>query len=96
VLDCNIEVRIHRTCNEIDDLVEEARFEPNPEKRKELYRQIGEMYFGPEGEIPFFPIYLEITYVAEHAWLDRIPALFGGAQWYNYTIDQAAKAAAQQ
>jgi len=96
VLDCNIEVRMHRTCGEVDELVEEARFEPDPEVRKELYRQIEDLYFGPEGEIPFFPIYLEIAYGAEHSWLDRIPALFGGAQWYNYTIDLDAKQAAQE
>jgi oligopeptide transport system substrate-binding protein len=96
VLDCNIEVRMHRTCGEVDDLVEEARFEPDPEARKDLYRQIEDLYFGPEGEIPFFPIYLEIAYGAEHSWLDRIPALFGGAQWYNYTIDLDAKQAAQE
>lgn len=96
VLDCNIEVRLHRTCNEIDELVEEARFEPDPEKRKELYREIEDMYFGYEGEIPFFPIFVEIETLAEHAWVDRDMALFGGQQYYNWSIDQDAKLAAQQ
>jgi oligopeptide transport system substrate-binding protein len=96
VLDCNIEVRMHRTCGEVDDLVEEARFEPDPALRKELYRQIEDMYFGYEGEIPFFPIYVEIAYVAEHSWVDRDVALFGGEQYYNWSIDQAAQLAAQQ
>ncbi|MCJ7715333.1 MAG: hypothetical protein MUO54_02270 [Anaerolineales bacterium] len=85
-----------RTCSEVDYLVEEARFEPDPEKRKELYSQFEEMYFGSKGEIPFFPIYVEIVYVAEHAWLDRAVALFGGQQYYNWSIDQAAKLAAKQ
>jgi oligopeptide transport system substrate-binding protein len=96
VLDCNIEVRMHRTCSEVDDLVEEARFESDPERRKELYRQIEEMYFGPEGEVPFFPIYVEIAFIAEHSWIDRNVALFGGEQYYNWSIDVDAKAAAQQ
>jgi oligopeptide transport system substrate-binding protein len=96
VLDCNIEVRMHRECSEVDDLVEEARFEPDPEKRKELYRQIEDMYFGYEGEVPFFPIYVEIAYTAEHSWLDRVRALFGGEQYYNWSIDQAAQLAAQE
>jgi oligopeptide transport system substrate-binding protein len=96
VLDCNIEVRMHRTCNEIDDLVEEARFEPDPEKRKEMYRQIEDMYFGEEGEFPFFPIYLRIQSVAIHTWVDHIEALFGGQQWYTWNIDADAQGAARQ
>lgn len=96
VLDCNIEVRMHRECNEIDDLIEEARFEPDPEVRKELYREIENRFFGEEGEFPFFPIWLRIAYTAEHSWLDRVVALFGGQQWYTWNIDWDAKTAAQQ
>lgn len=96
VLDCNIEVRMHRECSEIDDLVEEARFESDQDRRKELYRQIEDMYFGYEGEIPFFPIYVEIAYIAEHSWVDRVVALFGGEQYYNWSIDNQARQAAGQ
>lgn len=96
VLDCNINVRIHRTCNEIDDKIEEARREQDPEKRKELYAEIEDMFFGYEGEFPFFPIYLRIAYTGVHSWLDFTPALFGGDQWYTWTIDWEAKQAAQQ
>jgi hypothetical protein len=45
--------------------------------------------------VPFFPIFVRIAYVAEHSWRSRIPALFGGAQWYNWSIDWDAKLAAQ-
>ncbi len=96
VLDCNINVRIHRTCNEIDDKIEEARREQDPEKRKELYAEIEDMFFGYEGEFPFFPIYLRIAYTGQHSWLDNTPALFGGDQWYTWTIDWDAKKAAQE
>ncbi|HDD61062.1 MAG: hypothetical protein DRI65_03545 [Chloroflexota bacterium] len=96
VLDCNIEVRMHRTCNEIDDMVEEARFEADPEKRKELYAAIENAYFGEEGEFPFFPIYLRIGFTAEHAWVARNIALFGGQQYYEWSIDADVQAAAQQ
>jgi oligopeptide transport system substrate-binding protein len=91
----NPDNRQKRECNEIDDLIVAAREESDPDKRIEMYRQIEEMFFGYEGEIPFFPQYVRIAFVAEHSWLDRIPALFGGQQWYNWTIDQAAKQAAQ-
>jgi oligopeptide transport system substrate-binding protein len=88
-------LRTKRACSELDDLIVEARQETDPDRRIELYRQIEEGFFGSEGEMPFFPIYLQIQYQARQEWLDRVPALFGGQQWYNWTIDQALKQAAQ-
>ena len=96
VLGCEGANRVKRSCNEIDDLILEARTESDPARRIELYRQIEEMFFGEEGEVPFAPLYLRIQYVAEHTWLSAPPALFGGAQWYNWSIDMDAKLAAQQ
>lgn len=87
----NPDNRQKRECGEVDDLIVEAREEANPERRIELYRQIEEMFFGEEGEVPFFPIWLRILWTGVHEWLDFTPALFGGAQWYNATIDQAAQ-----
>ena len=96
VLYCDNTTRMKRTCNEIDDLIDEARFESDQEVRKALYAEIEEAFFGYEGEYPFFPQYVRIAFVAEHAWMDRIPSLFGGEQYYNWTIDWDAKSAAQQ
>ncbi len=96
VLHCLNAPRMKRSCGDIDLLIEEARFESDPEKRKALYAEIEEGFFGYEGEYPFFPIFLRIAYVAEHSWLDRDLALFGGEQVYNWTIDVDAQAAAQQ
>ena len=96
VLSCDIEVRFNRECNEIDEMIEEARFEPDPEVRKELYRDIENAFFGEEGEFPMFPIWLRIAYTAEHSWLDRVVALFGGQMWYTWNIDWEAKQAAMQ
>jgi oligopeptide transport system substrate-binding protein len=87
--------RQKRTCNEIDDLIVEAREETDPARRIELYAQIEEAFFGPEGEYPFFPIWVRIAYQGVHSWYDYTPALFGGHQWYNYSIDWEAKQAAR-
>ncbi|HZD11661.1 MAG TPA: peptide ABC transporter substrate-binding protein [Candidatus Binatia bacterium] len=95
VLWCESDNRSKRACTELDDLIVEARLEQDADARTELYRQIEEGFFGPEGETPFFPIYLQIQYQATHSWMNQIPALFGGQQWYNWTIDQEAKQAAQ-
>jgi oligopeptide transport system substrate-binding protein len=87
--------RQKRTCNEIDDMIVAAREETDPATRIDLYRQIEEGFFGPEGEYPFFPIWVRIAFVAQHSWLTGTRALFGGQQWYNWTIDQEAQLAAR-
>jgi oligopeptide transport system substrate-binding protein len=95
VLWCETDNRSKRTCNEIDDMIVAAREETDPATRIEMYAEIEEAFFGYEGEYPFFPIFLRIAFVAEHSWLDRIPSLFGGEQWYNWNIDNEAKLAAR-
>jgi oligopeptide transport system substrate-binding protein len=85
-----------RECTELDDLIVEARQEPDPQRRIALYRQIEEGFFGPEGEMPFIPICVRNFYTARHAWLDKgLEDPFVGEQWYNWTIDWEAKKAAQ-
>ena len=86
--------RMKRECNEIDDMIVAAREETDPAKRVEMYREIEEKFFGEDGEMPFAPLYLRIGFVAQHSWLTAPRALFGGDQFYNWTIDQAAQAAA--
>ncbi|RLD07179.1 MAG: hypothetical protein DRI32_01400 [Chloroflexi bacterium] len=94
VLHCdNTSERIRRTCGDIDAMIEQARSSTDPEERIQLYSQIEDAFFGPEGEVPFAPLYVRIGFVAEHDWLTRTPALFGGDQWYTWTIDQEAQAA---
>lgn len=96
VLHCDLTTRMRRTCNETDDLIVQAREESDPDTRIALYRQIEENFFGPEGEVPMFPIFVRIAFVARHTgWYDHTDALFGGQQWYNDTIDWDAKKAAQ-
>ena len=95
VLWCDQLTRQKRECNEIDDMIVQAREEADPAKRIELYAQIEEAFFGPEGEVPFFPIFVRIAYQGNHSWFDYTPALFGGDQWYNYNIDVEAQAAAR-
>jgi ABC-type transport system substrate-binding protein len=95
VLWCETDNRSKRTCNEIDDMIVAAREETDPAVRTEMYAEIEEAFFGYEGEYPFFPIFLRIAYQAEHSWLDKVEALFGGQQWYTWNIDQEAKMAAR-
>jgi len=92
VLHCdNTSERIRRTCNEIDDMIVQARESTDPAERVALYAEIEDAFFGYEGETPFMPLYVRIAFQATHSWLDYTPALFGGDQWYTWTIDQAAQ-----
>jgi hypothetical protein len=60
----------------------------------ELYREIEEGLFGSEGEMPIMPIMLRLNFQAVHSWYDFTPALFGGSQFYNYSVDADAMKAA--
>jgi ABC-type transport system substrate-binding protein len=85
-----------RACTELDDLIVEARQEPDPERRIDLYRQIEDGFFGPDGEMPFIPVCMTSFFWAQHSWLDKGSVdVFSGEQWYNWTIDWEAKQAAQ-
>jgi oligopeptide transport system substrate-binding protein len=95
VLYCTTNTRIKRECSEADDLIVAARRETDPAKRIEMYREVEERFFGKGGEFPFAPLYLRIAYTARHSWLTGDISLFGGNQWYNWSIDADAQAAAR-
>jgi oligopeptide transport system substrate-binding protein len=87
----NPENRYKRECNATDDKIVQAREETDPEVRIQLYREIEEEFFGENGEFPFAPLFLRIAYTARHSYVDRIPALFGGQQYYNWSLDADAR-----
>jgi oligopeptide transport system substrate-binding protein len=91
VLWCEGSNRQHRECDEIDDMIVAARLEPDAATRVTMYAEIEEALFGEEGTFPIAPLYVRIAFTARHTWLDRVPALFGGDQWYTWTIDTAAR-----
>jgi oligopeptide transport system substrate-binding protein len=95
VLWCGQVEPLRRPCSAVDELIIQAREESDPERRIDLYRRIEEAFFGPEGEMPVAPWNGWEGYRAQHSWLDSGPSGFGGAQWYNYTIDWEAKQAAR-
>ena len=89
---------LKRLCSTVDTLIEQAAAETNQSRRAELYHQIEEAFFGPEGEFPIAPIYLRTSYILVKSWYTgphQTDGLFGGPHWSAYAIDMAAKLAAR-
>lgn len=98
VLSCNVFQRFLRPCNEVDDLMDEAARESDPDVRTELYAEIEEAFFGPEGEFPIAPLYLRSVYTLVKPWYTgpfETDGNIGGAHYGAYSIDMAAKLAAR-
>lgn len=84
--------RSGRDCSEVDDLIVQARETLDPERRIALYREIEERFFGREGEFPIAPIFSDLFFTAEHAWVDSPPQqVAAGTGWYDIIIDQQAQ-----
>jgi oligopeptide transport system substrate-binding protein len=97
VLACTAENSFLRPCTEIDDLIDQASRAPTAE-RDELYAEIENAFFGPEGEFPIAPLYLRSSYLLYKTWYTgpfETDGLVGGAHWGAYTIDMEAKLAAR-
>lgn len=99
VLHCEGENTFMRPCAPVDDLILEAAQESDPAVRDELYAEIEEAFFGPEGEYPIAPIFLRSDYSLIKPWYTgpfETDGLFGGAHYGAYSIDMAAKLAARE
>ncbi|HEX3050856.1 MAG TPA: peptide ABC transporter substrate-binding protein [Aggregatilineaceae bacterium] len=98
ILACEGENQMLRPCAEVDDLITQAAREPDPDTRVELYYTIEAALFGPEGEQPIIPLFLEMNYILHQPWLTGpfdTDAIFSGIHYSYYFIDQAAQLAAR-
>ncbi|MCB9436396.1 MAG: peptide ABC transporter substrate-binding protein [Anaerolineales bacterium] len=98
VLSCHVENRQKRPCDEVDDLIDQAARESDPDARIELYAEIEEALFGAEGTFPIAPIYLRFGYTLYKPWYTgpfETDGSVGGIHYGAYTIDMAAKLAAR-
>ena len=71
---------------EVDDLAAQASKETDPEKRKELYKQVEQMMIGDEVRIAPFTHdgYTTLT----KPFIERGYPTFGPAQWDRWNINQ--------
>lgn len=87
-----------RPCTEVDEKIDQASKEQDSEVRAQLYREIEEAWFGPEGEQPLIPIFSRVVYTLYQPWYTgffEIDATFGGPHWQTRQIDQEAQLAAR-
>lgn len=87
-----------RPCSEIDDLILQAMTESDSDARIEMYYQIEEGFFGPEGLYPIIPLYMRLLYNLVKPWYTgpfETDGIFGGDHWDYRAIDQAAQSAAR-
>jgi oligopeptide transport system substrate-binding protein len=94
VLSCKAENDFKRPCGPIDEKIDAASQELDPQKRDQMYRELEEAFFGPEGEFPIIPVWLDISIGLVKPWYKGFfdtDGLFGGAHWNTRSIDQAAQ-----
>jgi oligopeptide transport system substrate-binding protein len=98
VLSCNAENDMKRPCDAIDTEIDAAARELDPQKRDQMYRDIEEGFFGPDGEFPIAPLYVQVRIGLVKPWYKGFfitDGLFGGDHWNTRYIDQAAQLAAR-
>ena len=97
VLHCESENTFKRPCSEVDDLIDQAARESDPDARVELYYRIEEMFFGPEGEFPIIPLYTSLVQYMVQPWATIPIATDGlvGGEHYDYrSVDMEMRDAA--
>jgi ABC-type oligopeptide transport system substrate-binding subunit len=99
VLGCEADNPFIRPCNEaIDGVIDAAATEPNGATRLQMYRDVEEAFFGPEGDFPIAPLFMGIGISMVKPWYSgpfNTDGVFGGAHWTARTIDQEAQLAAR-
>jgi len=94
LLGCEVEgpLKSNRECNQIDELLAEARIETSPSDRQALYWEVEEAFFGEDGTFPIAPLYTPYHYFAVNDWLSLVaPVNFEGFDMAGSRLDMEAK-----
>jgi ABC-type oligopeptide transport system substrate-binding subunit len=94
LLGCEVEnpLQSNRECNEIDELLAEARIETSPSDRQALYWEVEEAFFGEDGTFPIAPLYTPYHYFAVNDGLSLVaPVNFEGFDMAGSRLDMEAR-----
>jgi len=83
-------IRTGRECEEGDALLDQAAVEPDATRRAELYAQVEQWFFGPNGTFPVIPLYISTSAWLQQPWLSDVNE-FGPARYDLWTVDSAAQ-----
>jgi ABC-type transport system substrate-binding protein len=99
-LSCNAENDFERPCDPaLDDKIDVAAKETDPQKRNQLYRELEDAFFGKDGEFPMAPVCNGVEPFLVKAWYTgafTTDTQFGGEHWNTYVIDQPMQIEARQ
>lgn len=98
VMACGENTSYKRPCTDVDDLLDEAARSSDLEERAALYAEIEEAFFGPEGEFPIVPLYMQNFSALHKPWYTgpfETDGLFAGRHWGAQSIDMDIKLAAR-
>jgi oligopeptide transport system substrate-binding protein len=99
VISCFKDNNFNRPCTEVDDLIQAAARELDPERRNERYFEIESLLFGrmengevvADGEIPFIPLSQSSGFSLVQPWYTGpfgTDGIIGGQHWDWRSIDQ--------
>jgi ABC-type oligopeptide transport system substrate-binding subunit len=102
VISCYKDNDFLRPCSEVDDLIEAAARELDPQRRTELYFEAEARLFGREvdgavtvdGEIPFIPLAIGSSFSLVQPWYSgpfATDGIIGGAHWDWRSVDEEIK-----
>jgi oligopeptide transport system substrate-binding protein len=98
LLACGPQNFFQRPCTPVDARIEAARSATPAAARDALYAEIEAAFFGPAGEFPLIPLYMNAVYRLKQPWLTgpfATDGRFGGLHYDAYTLDAELIAAAR-
>jgi oligopeptide transport system substrate-binding protein len=107
VISCYKDNNFLRPCSEVDDLIEAAARELDPERRNQLYFEVESLLFGRQvdgkvtvdGEMPFIPLAMSSGFSLVKPWYSgpfATDGIIGGSHWDWRTIDVELQRAARR
>jgi ABC-type oligopeptide transport system substrate-binding subunit len=85
-------IKTGRECDEADALMDQAAVETDSGRRAELYAQVEQRFFGPEGSFPVIPLLISTSARLQQPWLTGVNDA-GSARFDIWTVDTTSQPA---
>ncbi|HVO70286.1 MAG TPA: peptide ABC transporter substrate-binding protein [Aggregatilineaceae bacterium] len=85
-------IKTGRECDDTDALMDQAAVQTDPAGRVELYSQVEQLFFGPEGSFPVIPLFISTSARLQQPWLTGVNDA-GSARFDLWTVDTESQPA---